>query len=230
MEIGGISDILSTAATRSILGLSGTYLAGLLAVSAVRVRIRLPRPPFAGGPVISWAPAVGFALALSGGPVTAAKRLPIAPPARSGGAGPPLSDASGFPPPRPLARTEATDNPSEHPAIHPRRHGRRSAPLFPRGRRSAAEQERAEAMQRHPAGKASPDTAKDRQHEVTTTQYVVRAGDTLWSIAQHELQTDDQRAIARFWPKIHRANRGSISDPGLIMPGQILVIPDTKEG
>jgi nucleoid-associated protein YgaU len=63
-----------------------------------------------------------------------------------------------------------------------------------------------------------------------TNTYVVREGDSLWSIAEHVLSTDDLRAIARFWPRIHRANRETIgADPSLILPGQVLSIPDTKE-
>ncbi|HYI44843.1 MAG TPA: LysM domain-containing protein [Actinomycetota bacterium] len=104
--------------------------------------------------------------------------------------------------------------------MHARRTDHSDVALFPRGpgRKEADQQrERAEAMRRHPAGKA-------------LNRYVVREGDTLWSIAQRELQTEDIRSIARFWPKIHRANRDSIPDPSLIMPGQVLVIPDAKEG
>lgn len=229
MEIGGISDTLANVATHSALALGGLCFALLLVASTVRIRVRRPRPPFA-GPVARLAPAVGFALALTGGPAAAATRLPTAPPARDGGATPPWSEASGFPPPRPLARTEATDRAVAHPAIHAQRTGTESKPLFPRGRRSAATGDRAEAMKRHPAGKALGGSAEDRERKATTTKYVVRAGDTLWSIAQRELRTEDLRAIARFWPKIHRANRDSIADPSLILPGQILVIPNTKEG
>jgi nucleoid-associated protein YgaU len=82
-------------------------------------------------------------------------------------------------------------------------------------------------MRRHPAGKERPDEAPAEPDR----RYVVREGDTLWSIAERELQTDDLRAIARFWPQIHRANRTTIgADPSLILPGQVLVIPNVKEG
>lgn len=58
------------------------------------------------------------------------------------------------------------------------------------------------------------------------THTVIR-GDTLWAIAARALATEDPRRIARYWPKIHRANRATIgSDPNLIRPGQVLRLPD----
>ncbi|MGH2819885.1 MAG: LysM peptidoglycan-binding domain-containing protein [Actinomycetota bacterium] len=54
----------------------------------------------------------------------------------------------------------------------------------------------------------------------------VRPGDTLWSIAHEVLETDDPARVARYWPKIHRANRSIIgADPSLILPGQVLELP-----
>ncbi|HEX2058550.1 MAG TPA: LysM domain-containing protein [Actinomycetota bacterium] len=51
-------------------------------------------------------------------------------------------------------------------------------------------------------------------------------GETLWSIAAERLRTDDVRRIARYWPRIHRANREEIGpDPNLIRPGQVLELP-----
>jgi nucleoid-associated protein YgaU len=56
--------------------------------------------------------------------------------------------------------------------------------------------------------------------------YTVRRGDSLWSIAAQILGTEDARRIARYWPLIHRANRGVIGpNPDLIMPGQRLRLP-----
>lgn len=56
--------------------------------------------------------------------------------------------------------------------------------------------------------------------------HTVAAGDTLWGIAARVLATDDPRRIARYWPKIHRANRAAVPDPNLIRPGQVLRLPD----
>lgn len=244
MDIGGNSGELAAVALQTILGLSGCCLLILLVAAAVRIRVRLPRPPIS-GPVGRLAPVLGFALALAGGPARAERHIPIAPPVHTRGATPPWSEASGFPPPRPLARIEAhtegapsilndattkEERSDVHPALHARRSGSSHAPLFPRTSRSADARERAEAMLGHPAGKAVRTSTPGRSGDETLTRYVVRDGDTLWSIAQRELQTEDIRSIARFWPKIHRANRHTIADPSLIMPGQILLIPDTKEG
>jgi nucleoid-associated protein YgaU len=55
-------------------------------------------------------------------------------------------------------------------------------------------------------------------------------GDTLWDIAARVLDTDDQRVIARYWPRIHRENRAIIGrDPNLIRPGQVLTLPPREQ-
>ena len=57
-------------------------------------------------------------------------------------------------------------------------------------------------------------------------RHVVRPGDSLWSIAEEVLGTKEVRRIARYWPKIHRANVELIGrDPNLIFAGQVLVLP-----
>ncbi|MGH2786564.1 MAG: LysM peptidoglycan-binding domain-containing protein [Actinomycetota bacterium] len=53
-------------------------------------------------------------------------------------------------------------------------------------------------------------------------------GESLWSIAGRWLATDDPGRIARYWPRIHRANRSTIADPNLIHPGQVLVMPPER--
>ncbi len=50
--------------------------------------------------------------------------------------------------------------------------------------------------------------------------YVVRPGDTLSGIAQQQL------GDASRWPEIFALNRDAISNPDLIFPGQVLVLPD----
>lgn len=56
--------------------------------------------------------------------------------------------------------------------------------------------------------------------------HAVLPGETLWSIAADRLRTDDVRRIARYWPRIHRANRDEIgSNPDLLFPGQVLELP-----
>jgi nucleoid-associated protein YgaU len=56
---------------------------------------------------------------------------------------------------------------------------------------------------------------------------VVKAGDSLWSLAAHELGPGaSAAAVAARWPEWYAANRQVIgSDPDLILPGQVLRIP-----
>lgn len=56
---------------------------------------------------------------------------------------------------------------------------------------------------------------------------VVRAGDSLWSIAAEHLPSSAGRdRIAQAWPRWYRANRTVIgADPDLIRPGQVLHTP-----
>ena len=59
--------------------------------------------------------------------------------------------------------------------------------------------------------------------------YTVRPGDSLWDIAEMKLGTTEARRIARYWPRIHRANRDIIGgDPNLIVPGQVLTLPPER--
>lgn len=57
---------------------------------------------------------------------------------------------------------------------------------------------------------------------------VVRRGDSLWTIAARHLGPDATAAeVAHEWPRWYAANRHLIGDdPGLILPGQVLVAPD----
>jgi nucleoid-associated protein YgaU len=60
-------------------------------------------------------------------------------------------------------------------------------------------------------------------------RYTVRPGDSLWDIAEMKLGTTEARRIARYWPRIHRANRDVIGgDPNLIVPGQVLTLPPER--
>lgn len=53
----------------------------------------------------------------------------------------------------------------------------------------------------------------------TTNEYVVVRGDCLWSIAGRQYNDPYQ------WPNIFKENRGKISNPDLIYPEQVFVLP-----
>lgn len=63
--------------------------------------------------------------------------------------------------------------------------------------------------------------------EAPTGHIVVRAGDTLWSLAARHLgRQATVQDIAEEWPRWYAANRDVIgADPDLILPGQELTIP-----
>jgi nucleoid-associated protein YgaU len=56
---------------------------------------------------------------------------------------------------------------------------------------------------------------------------VVRAGDTLWALAETGLPPEaGPAAVTARWHRIHRLNRGVIGpEPDLILPGQVLRLP-----
>ncbi len=58
---------------------------------------------------------------------------------------------------------------------------------------------------------------------------VVRPGDTLWALAEHDLPSSaTDRQVSARWRAVYRRNRGVIGpDPDLIQPGQVLNL--TKE-
>ena len=113
-----------------------------------------------------------------------------------------------------------------HPAIH-RSARPGTSPLFPRAAAWRTVEdlepwERGALDLRRATKTRSQDPPDDRQ----TDYYTVLPGDTLWDIAAKVLKTDDQRAIARFWPTLHRANVDVVGrNPNLIRPGQVLYIP-----
>ncbi|MBS5825905.1 MAG: LysM peptidoglycan-binding domain-containing protein [Actinomyces sp.] len=70
------------------------------------------------------------------------------------------------------------------------------------------------------AGKSEPDIAADEQ-------YVVRSGDSLWTIAARHLQSSDPTKIATEWHRIYNLNKSVIgTDPDLIYPGTTLTLPE----
>lgn len=56
--------------------------------------------------------------------------------------------------------------------------------------------------------------------QVSSTSYVVRQGDTLWSIAERVAPGQDPR------PVVDALAAANGVDPGALVPGQALVVPD----
>jgi nucleoid-associated protein YgaU len=139
-----------------------------------------------------------------------------------------------------------------HPAVHSRRSPRRApALLFPRaGERR--DPRKARARFAHPAGKGLGDDDftseavgrifgyhNDRSEglgrdDATSRdagprgckKHTVRWGESLWSIAEAALGTEDPARVAGYWPRIYRANRSIVgSDEDLIFPGEVLELP-----
>lgn len=187
-------------------------------------------------------PALGLVAAMT--PSPARERLRVAPPRTSLSQEPPWSGASGLPPPRPLARIRASR--SNQGGVHPGVHGRRSAhegaqALFERagsassrpgssgGDRGARTHDR--LSNDPPSGLDSfGERLVGHSDDATQAVYVVRPGDKLWSIAAEALGTQDPARVARYWPRIHRANRILIGpNPDLIYPGQMLRLPEEPQ-
>lgn len=76
-----------------------------------------------------------------------------------------------------------------------------------------------------PATAAQPAAAQPATAEPTET-YVVRPGDSLWTIAQSLLGDASTSEVSAAWPAIYRANLEAIGgNPSLIHPGVSLTIP-----
>lgn len=76
-----------------------------------------------------------------------------------------------------------------------------------------------------PAPSDSPSEVSADKVEAGSTVYVVRSGDTLWDIAEAQLETPSDAQITETWKKIWKANRTTIGEhPELILPGQILYL------
>ena len=153
---------------------------------------------------------------------------------------PPWSRTSGFPPLHPLVPTRATEQPDDRvvdldgfgagssyrpvhqptPAVAGQERERRREPgrlLLPS--RIEPGPQPPTLTERQSDGLPAPSSGCRRRYQVT-------AGDSLWSIAGRVLGTEDPRRIARYWPRIHRVNRGLIgTTPNLIKPGWVLDLP-----
>ncbi|SEC66667.1 LysM domain-containing protein [Nocardioides exalbidus] len=84
--------------------------------------------------------------------------------------------------------------------------------------------ERAVARADRPRPAPEPAPARARPANAVADHYVVRPGDSLWSVAQAHPGGDAD--IDRRWREIWQANRDVVGDdPDLILPGQALRLP-----
>ncbi|WP_052436535.1 LysM peptidoglycan-binding domain-containing protein [Georgenia sp. SUBG003] len=78
--------------------------------------------------------------------------------------------------------------------------------------------------------KAATSTAAAPAPDTARSTYLVRPGDSLWTIAEAHLGPAATGAdVSRAWPAWHAANRADLGpDPHLIHPGQLLQVPDEE--
>ncbi|WP_084129352.1 LysM peptidoglycan-binding domain-containing protein [Demequina sp. NBRC 110055] len=70
-------------------------------------------------------------------------------------------------------------------------------------------------------------TAPSAPPGIPDQEYTVTRGDSLWTITAAQLDTDDAPTIAAALPALYEANRAVIgADPHLIVPGQVLALPE----
>ena len=230
----------------------GVLVLALVGTLFDRVRVRV-RVPASGRPRLPVAitgslSLLGFLMTMASPAGATGKRIGTPLPGSRRAPDAPWTETGGFPSPRPPveardtgpvietpdSRPPWTVKPTIHPAIHsgtPR--SARITPLFPRHvsgsqslekddrrvERDSADAEREESMRRHPAGKDLRSDRLPRLHRV-------RHGESLWSIAESALGTTEPVRIARYWHKVHHANREVIgSDPNILFPGQQLTLP-----
>lgn len=80
------------------------------------------------------------------------------------------------------------------------------------------------------AGLPYPELPTGPDRTTPPRQAVVRAGDSLWSIARRDLPPGaSPGAVERRWRAIWRANRAAVPDPDLIRPGLVLTLPPDEE-
>ncbi len=159
---------------------------------------------------------------------------------------PPWSRTSGFPPLRPLVPARAIEPPNDEEIVdldgygagasyRPLQQPNPAAPGSGHGREGRGQgtllfPSRVEPGPQPPAVTEQPSDPRPGPSGDCRGRYQVVPGDSLWTIAGRVLDTDDPRLIARYWPRIHRANRDLIgATPNLIRPGWVLELPPECE-
>jgi LysM domain len=206
---------------------TGLLALAALVMGAVRIRVRRrPRrlllPSFARRIVAL----LGFSLSLSSASSFASGR-PSVHPSRSDRPLPeaPWLGTSGFSPPHPLVPSKSRPSGPrlDHPAVHPPAGKWDGTPLFERAAQRR-EREQRKSPEFHPAG--SPKTVSVKGGTIT-----VARGDCLWTLAAEVLGVADTPRIDGYWRAIYRVNHRVVgSDPNLLFPGQVLVLPQEATG
>ncbi|MDP9834822.1 LysM peptidoglycan-binding domain-containing protein [Gleimia europaea] len=76
-------------------------------------------------------------------------------------------------------------------------------------------------------GNENASGGKSEQNATSSGKYVVRSGDSLWTIAARHLQSSDSTKIAAEWHRIYNLNKSAIgTNPDLIYPGTTLTLPE----
>lgn len=125
-------------------------------------------------------------------------------------AGPPAAPVLANTGPPPMGRAHRSPPPASPPT--PRPASPASPPHPPASRPAAA-----------PQGWPAPPAAR--------AGWVVRPGDSLWSIAEATVGGPPER-VAAYWARLVRANRPTLpdpADPSLLFPGDVVLLPPRQE-
>lgn len=127
--------------------------------------------------------------------------------------------------------TEPTAQPTVRPTATPKAEPTARATLKPTATPEALPTAKPASPRPKPTEAATPKPARHPQaapakeskpttHAPIGKHYVVKRGDTLWSISNAMLGSPEK------WPALYAANRQIIKRPGMIYPGQNLVLPE----
>jgi resuscitation-promoting factor RpfA len=130
--------------------------------------------------------------------------------------------------PTPPASDHTRGDAKREPAVHPKPQAPRPAEPVPEPPPAEPLPAPPQPVESAPVAMAEP--ASSAPAGPVGDVYVVRPGDTLWSIAQRRLGPGaGPAAIARFVDRLWTMNAAALAtgSPDLIMPGQRLRIPET---
>ncbi|MDO8108596.1 hypothetical protein Q6348_15465 [Isoptericola sp. b441] len=133
---------------------------------------------------------------------------------------------------QPLGRRASSPTAASASAEGPTAHGVPTAHPVPAPHTSTTPEPQASGRPAHPVSATRPTpagaaTTRSATQAAERARVTVRRGDCLWSIAASHLPPGASDAeVAAAWPAWYAANRATIGpDPGLLLPGQVLVQP-----